>query len=90
VSIGTDLSFTRDLRCKFPYFDETTNNQNSQLFQIKDKKDQAVVENFRTKKTIDKESFKLVEKVQPKKSRTKYTKEQVECLKSAKKSGSCE
>ncbi len=50
---------------------------NSILTFDKDKKDYEVIENFKLMRASEKESFKLFEKIHPKKTRTKYTKEQV-------------
>jgi hypothetical protein len=59
VSVGTDLSISRDMR-----FNSLNHNH-------------ATLINNSVNPKLSKESFKLVEKMPPKKSRTKYSKEQV-------------
>lgn len=77
VSVGTDLTMSRESKCKKNFdwsnefkFNSIDSNRNPN-FAISNQ----IVKN-------DKESFKLVEKIQPKKSRTKYTKEQIDVLES--------
>lgn len=77
VSVGTDLTIGREVRCKKD-FDWSNGLKFSSA-------DSSRISNFGFTSPMiknDKESFKLVEKIQPKKSRTKYTKEQIDVLES--------
>lgn len=77
VSVGTDLTMDRESKCK-------KNIDWSNQFKF-NSIDNNRMTNFAITSQIiknDKESFKLVEKIQPKKSRTKYTKEQIDVLES--------
>ncbi|RNA36017.1 rhox homeobox family member 1 [Brachionus plicatilis] len=77
VSVGTDLTIGREVRCKKDF--DWSNGLKFNLI------DSSRIPNFGISNQIaknDKESFKLVEKIQPKKSRTKYTKEQIDVLES--------
>lgn len=79
VSVGTDFSVSRDMRYKkdFDWMDGLKlNGMPCVQRQSNLSHSSVMVKN-------DKESFKLVEKIQPKKSRTKYTKEQIDLLESA-------
>ncbi|CAF1016936.1 unnamed protein product, partial [Brachionus calyciflorus] len=83
VSVGTDFAMNRDIRYKkdFDWMDgfklSTSQCVRPQVYNYPNQ----VCMSQGVKN--DKESFKLVEKIQPKKSRTKYTKEQIDVLESA-------